>query len=217
LPPGPSARAPAEIQERGNGSFRRTVAREPPVIVAMAGLPGVGKSALAQALAGRFDAVVLNKDRIRAGLFPPSRVDYTREQDDFCLDVMHRTTRWLLHRDRSTVVILDGSTYTRAYRVTALRELAAELGAALRIIECTCAAEIALARIDTDRATGGHPAANRDAALYWNLRAAADPIGEPKLTVDTARPLATCVADCVPYLAAARTSPKSATKSVGAE
>ncbi|MGH3919724.1 MAG: AAA family ATPase [Pseudonocardiaceae bacterium] len=50
------------------------------MIVAMAGLPGVGTSTLAGALAPRLHAVVLDKDRIRAGLFPPSYVDYTADQ-----------------------------------------------------------------------------------------------------------------------------------------
>lgn len=62
------------------------------MIIAMAGLPGVGKSTLARALAARLDAVVLDKDRIRASLFPPSHVDYSRDQDDFCIDVMYRGT-----------------------------------------------------------------------------------------------------------------------------
>jgi predicted kinase len=84
------------------------------VIVAMAGLPGAGKSTLAGALATQLHAVVLDKDRIRAGLFPPSNVGYTDDQNDFCVDVMYRTAEWLLRRDRAAVVILDGCTYTRA-------------------------------------------------------------------------------------------------------
>jgi predicted kinase len=172
------------------------------VIVAMAGLPGAGKSTLAHALAGQLGAVLLDKDRIRAGLFPPSHVQYSREQDDFCVDVMYRTAGWLLRRDPSMVVILDGSTYTRAARVLELRQLAATLGAALRLIECVCRHELAEARIDDDRAAGRHPAANRDAALHRSIRATADPISPPKLVVDTGRPVAVCLAECLPYMAA---------------
>lgn len=172
------------------------------MIVAMAGLPGVGKSALAGALAVQLGAVVLDKDRIRAGLFPPSQVYYRRDQDDFCVDVMYRTAEWLLRRDPSTVVILDGVTFSRAYRVTWLRRVAADLGAALRLIECTCQDEIALARLTDDRTAGSHPAVNRDPSLYRRIQATADPISPPKLVVDTGRPLAACVAHCLRYLAA---------------
>jgi hypothetical protein len=56
--------------------------------------------------------------------------------------------------------------------------------------------QLALARIADD---GNHPAGNRDAVLYRELQAAAHPITGPKLVVDTGRPLAACVADCVAY------------------
>ncbi|MGH3941915.1 MAG: AAA family ATPase [Pseudonocardiaceae bacterium] len=170
------------------------------MIVAMAGLPGAGKSTLAWALTPRLAAVVLDKDRIRDSLFAPSHVDYTREQDDFCVDVMYRTTRWLLHRDPATVVILDGRNHARADQIVSLRQLAADLDQPLQIIECTCDDEIALARIEDDRAAGRHPAANRDTALYRKLQAAADPISQPKFVVDTGRPIADCVADCLAHL-----------------
>ena len=162
----------------------------------MAGLPGVGKSTLAGAFATRLHAVVLDKDRIRAGLFPPSHVDYTHDQSDFCIDVMYRTTEWLLRRGHASVVILDGCTYTRANQIATLRRMAADLGEPLRVIECTCDDQLALARVADD---ANHPAGNRDAALYRKLQAAAHPITGPKLVVDTGRPIAACVADCVAY------------------
>lgn len=170
------------------------------MIVAMAGLPGTGKSTLAHALAGRLGAVVLDKDRIRAGLFPPSHLQYSREQDDFCLDVMYRTAGWLLRRDPSSVVILDGTTFTRADRVRRLREVTGYLGAVVRLIECVCRDELAEARLDEDRAAGSHPAANRDSSLYRTIRATADPIDPPKLVVDTGLPTPACVAQCVAYV-----------------
>ena len=170
------------------------------MIVAMAGLPGAGKSTLARALAPRLAAVVLDKDRIRDSLFGPLHVDYNREQDDFCVDVMYRTTRWLVHRDPATVVILDGRNYAHADQIATLRQMAADLDEPLRVIECRCDGEMALARIEEDRAAGRHPAANRDAALYRKLQAAADPISQPKLVIDTGRPVADCVADCLAHL-----------------
>lgn len=168
------------------------------MIVAMAGLPGAGKSTLACALATRLHAVVLDKDRIRAGLFPASHVDYTPDQNGFCVEVMYRTTEWLLRRGHAPVVILDGCTYTRANQIATLRQMAADLSEPLRVIECVCADQLALTRIADDR---NHPAGNRDAALYRELQAAAHPVTGPKLVVDTGRPLPVCVADCVAYAA----------------
>jgi predicted kinase len=170
------------------------------VIVAMAGLPGVGKSTLAHALAAALDAAVLDKDRIRAGLFTPSLVDYSHEQDDFCVEIMYRTARWLLNHDPTRCVILDGRTFARSGQVAVLRQFAADIHTPLRIIECTCDDEIALARIDQDRAAGSHPAKNRDTALYRTIQADADAIDHPKLLVDTGGPLDVCVTTCLDYL-----------------
>ncbi|MGH3882751.1 MAG: AAA family ATPase [Pseudonocardiaceae bacterium] len=116
--------------------------------------------------------------------------------DDFCVDVMYRTTEWLLRHGHASVVILDGCTYTRANQIATLRQMAADLGQPLRVIECTCDDQLALARIADDR---NHPAGNRDAALYRDLKTAAHPITGPKLVVDTGRPIAACVADCLAY------------------
>lgn len=170
------------------------------MIVAMAGLPGTGKSTLARAVADRSGAVLLDKDVIRASLFPPSHVDYTFEQDDFCVDVMYRTAGWLFRRNPATIVILDGRTYTRVGQVAALKRAATTLGAVPRIIECNCAEPIALSRLDQDRRTDRHPAANRDASLYQEFLSSADPIDEPRLVVDTGRPVSECVAKCLAYL-----------------
>lgn len=171
------------------------------MIIAMAGLPGVGKTTLARALAPHLDAVVLDKDRVRLGIFGPSHVDYTDEQDDFCVDLMYRATAWLRLRDPIPSVILDGCTYTRADQVITLRRVALELGEPLQIIECTCDDAIALARIESDRAAARHPATNRDSALYRRFQANAAPITEPKLVLETGRPVAANVADCLAHLA----------------
>jgi adenylylsulfate kinase len=53
------------------------------MLIAMAGLPGSGKSTLAARLEERLGAVVLDKDRVRAALFPPRVLDYSAAQDDW--------------------------------------------------------------------------------------------------------------------------------------
>lgn len=48
---------------------------ERPRLVLLIGLPGAGKSTLAQALAPRLHAVVVDRDAIRAQRFPGAAVD----------------------------------------------------------------------------------------------------------------------------------------------
>ena len=165
------------------------------MIIAMAGLPGTGKSALARALADLLPGALLEKDHIRSHLFPAEWSDYSREQDDFCFDdVMLRTTAWLLDRDPGMTVLLDGRTLTRAPQVTALRAFAAGLHQDLVVIECACSERIALARLAECLAKERHRFPRVDAELYYTLKERAEPVPPPKIVIDTAQPVRVCAA-----------------------
>jgi predicted kinase len=164
------------------------------VIVVMAGLPGTGKSTLAQELAARLDAVVLSKDRIRDATFG-ALVDYSSAQDDFCMELIYQTAGYLHETRLGTPVIVDGRTFSR--RVQVERALQA-LPEAQRWIECVCDDEVARARLD---AAPGHLARNRTYALYCAVKTAADPLEIPRLTIDTGRLApAAALARCLSYL-----------------
>jgi adenylylsulfate kinase len=164
------------------------------MIVIMAGLPGTGKSVLCRALAKQVGGVVLDKDIIRAALFPPERIEYSAAQDDFCQSLMLQAVGYLLERDPHTVIFFGGRTFSRRYQIEAVIESAKNFGSAFRTIECTCSEETARQRIERDQAAGHHPAANRSFDLYQRLKATFEPIPEPKLIVDTDQPLDGCVA-----------------------
>lgn len=169
-----------------------------PLVIAMAGLPGCGKSTLAAQLAPLLQAAVLDKDRVRAALFPPEEIEYSLEQDDFVFELIYQAAARLLSKGR--VVILDGRTFTRAAHRRRLEAFAAVNGARLVWIECTCPPELARARLDQDRAAGVHPAENRGSALYAEVKAAADPILTPHLVVDTTLPAAACLQACLDWI-----------------
>jgi predicted kinase len=172
------------------------------VIVQLAGLPGTGKSSLAAELVHRLEgtALLLDKDRVRQALFGPQHTRYTREQDDFCVIIMFRTAAWHLRRTPGSVVIFDGRTCSRAYQVTQARRFATRARQPLRLIECICADTLIEQRLRTDTTLGRHPATNRDVNLYRRLKASADPIPEPKLLLDTTKPLRACADRALAYL-----------------
>src|ERR1700685_3308458 len=87
------------------------------MIVLMAGLPGTGKTTLAHELAARTSSRVLSKDDIRHALFSADEIEYSSQQDDFCLQVMLETAGYLLQKDRSRIVFLDGRPFSRRYQI----------------------------------------------------------------------------------------------------
>ncbi len=171
------------------------------MLIAMAGLPGTGKSMLAHHLAHALAAIILDKDAIRATLFPPAWVEYSTEQDDFCMSVMFQVSAYVLRKDPRHPVIFDGRTFSRQYQVMALKRLAEELQTPLRIIECVCSDETARQRLE-EAASGKerHPAENRDYTLYLEIKAHFEPINEPKLVVNTDEDLARCLDRCLSYV-----------------
>jgi adenylylsulfate kinase len=171
------------------------------MIVLMAGLPGTGKTALAHELAGRTGGRVLNKDEIRQALFTADEVEYSTPQDDFCLQVMLETAGFLLRKDHSRLVFIDGRTFSRRYQIENAIRAAESMHQPWRIIECVCADEIVRQRLEAQVAEGGHPAGNRDFELYLEVKSRFEAICMLKIVIDTSMPLETCVERALAALA----------------
>jgi len=165
----------------------------------MAGLPGSGKTALAEALAKRLGGVVLSKDRVRAALFPPGAIDYSAAQDDFCMAVILDAAQQIASRGKVPFVFFNGRTFSRAYQIEQVVRTAAAAGVRYTILHLHCPDSLALERIVADRET--HLAGNRDAELYFRVKANFEPITLSKLDVDTSLPLEECVEQCARYVA----------------
>lgn len=163
------------------------------MIVLMAGLPGTGKSALAEALAARMGGSVLSKDKIRHALFGQHGVEYSTAQDDFVMQLMLETARWILNNHPGHAVFLDGRTFSRRYQIEAVVGAADQLHQPWHILECVCSEETARARIESQRWSGEHPAGNRTFQLYRDVKARFEPIVLPKAVIDTDAPLEDCV------------------------
>jgi adenylylsulfate kinase len=180
------------------------------MLIIMAGLPGTGKSTLAQALAQSLPALVLDKDQVRAALFPPEAIAYSARQDDLVVHVLLLLVAYYLDLDPQRWLILDGRPFTRQHQVQQVLDFASagaeRLGfyagreIPLRFIECICSEELARRRLERAARRGTHPAANRDYALYRRMKASAEPLRVPRLVVDTGVDLSACLQQCLDYL-----------------
>jgi predicted kinase len=160
------------------------------MLILMAGLPATGKSTLGRALADELGGTVLGKDQIRAALFPSRDIEYSTEQDDFCMAVMLKVAGYLFRKDPARHVFMDGRTFSRAYQLKRATGYAEALGQPWRIVECVCSEESAWQRLAQDRE---HIATNRTFDLYLQVKARFEEITLPKTVIDTDQPLEQCV------------------------
>jgi adenylylsulfate kinase len=170
------------------------------MIILMAGLPATGKSTIAREIGEVLPGIVLDKDAVRAALFAPAEIDYTVAQDDLCMEVLRLTSRYILERDRSRHVIVDGRPFARAYQIDPWQSESAELRVPLKVIECVCSDETARRRLALSLARREHPAKNRDYALYLDLKGQFETIAPPKLVLNTEQSVTECVDRAITYL-----------------
>jgi len=163
------------------------------MIVLIAGLPGTGKSTLVRELAARVSGRVLSKDEFRHAIFLPEEIEYSSQQDDFCLQLMMQTAGYLLSRNPVRVILLDGRPFSRRYQIENVVCAADALQQPWRILECVCSEETARRRLEADAAASAHPAGNRNFQLYLEVKSRFEAITHPKTIIDTEQSIEQCV------------------------
>jgi adenylylsulfate kinase len=167
--------------------------------ILLAGLPATGKSTVARALAARLDrSAILDKDQVRAALFPGPMTDYTTAQNDLCMRVIYTTAAYLTRNQLADHVFIDGRTFSSASQLTEALNEAEKAGASWRILHLYCSDDAAAARlrsVDPD-----HPAKDRSLDLYRQIKAKFEPIRQPKLDLDTSGSVDTLIEQALAYL-----------------
>jgi predicted kinase len=162
------------------------------MIILMAGLPGTGKSTLARELAIRTCGCVLGKDEIRSAIFSGHDIEFSTAQDDFVMELMLQSAKFLLQRNPSRKIFFDGRPFSRRYQIDRALEVADDLSQPWRIIECLCSDENAQRRLE-DEVDPTHPAKNRSFALYLGVKAHFEGITHPRSVINTDEPLELCI------------------------
>ena len=168
------------------------------VLIALKGFSGSGKSALGRALDRRLGWPIVDKDDVKDVLH-----GRTPEANQLSYDVMFRIARRQLLQGSS--VICD-SPLNFPHLYEAARELAAETGASLVVVECRCPDERVWRRRIEDRKPLGLPEHHQtDWEAFQAYRGSVIeettyPILDPHLAVDTTRPVAELIEEVLAWL-----------------
>ena len=156
-----------------------------PVLVMLCGLPGTGKSTLAQGLAHRLPAVIVESDRVRQKLFAPPT--YSAEESRRVHQVCHILLSWYLRRYYH--VIYDATNLFEYHRAL-IYGLATRSGARLVVAEVVARNGVVRQRLAPRR--GGDQSdqhredySDADWEVYVSMRSRAEPIQHQHITVDT--------------------------------
>jgi predicted kinase len=114
----------------------------PPVLAVVCGLPGVGKSTVARAIAARLPATVFRTDVIRKELFADP--GYTTAETVAVYDEL--LTRAYDRLDVGESVVLDATFTTRDRRIQA-RDLTTQVGARFGLVHVDCEEAVLRRRI----------------------------------------------------------------------
>ena len=168
------------------------------LVVQMHGEPGSGKSTVARALGARIDAVVLDKDVIKAALL---RVGIAEKQAaSGAYEVFFAQARALVDAGQS--IILDNPVYWATVEQRWL-QIADAAGSSRMLIECVCPdREELVRRLRTRDALESQPREPLNLDRYEGI---GETQFEPRLVLDTTRPLGEIVAEAVSWVEQART------------
>lgn len=144
-------------------------------VIVVCGLPGVGKSTVAEAIAEAVDGAVLRTDVIRQELV--ENPVYTVAEKRRVYDALFQRARDHLTDGRPAV--LDGTYRRRTYRDRA-RDLAAELDTGFELVAVVCDESVVERRI----AEREDDASEADFAVYEQYRDSFDPFVGDHLTID---------------------------------
>ena len=152
------------------------------MIVLFCGLPGVGKTSLANELAPLINAIVLSTDKIRKEVI--SKPTYTKEEKRLIYDVMLLVARYL-HDAAGINCILDATFNTEKSRRAAIEKLVNVSSDQIYIVECICPEDVVITRLKARK--GDYSDADID--IYRKMKQLYEPVKEMEkhIVIDTSQ------------------------------
>ena len=166
-----------------------------PILVALCGLPGAGKTYFARELTKLVPFWVLESDRIRKALVPKPK--YTPGEHSRVFNVCHLLIEDYLSQGRR--VLFDATNLTENFRLP-LRQISRRQNARLVLVMLTAPRDIIRQRLqdrEEERESGLHPGNYSDAnwLIYCRLAPYEEPVEGDHLSVDTSADISRTVED----------------------
>ena len=158
-------------------------------LIVVAGLPGTGKSFIADKIAERIDARILRTDEIRKEItgIPPEENRYEEFGEGiYDKEMGEKTYLEVIMRARDCLkggrsCIMDATFSERKYRDLAF-DLAGELEIPFLIVECTCPEEVVIERINS-RMEDGKSISDATISIYKKMKDHFEKIEEDEINV----------------------------------
>lgn len=156
-----------------------------PLVVALVGLPGAGKSTIAKALADRFGLRQVCRDAIRRAMFPQCDYSFIEKRAAFRAVLLTVEINGLLGK----ASVIDGMTFSRREDRERLADVSRQHGFDLLWLLAACEPSLARARIANDRLHGMHPALDRTPALVDTMAGCFEDLPRGVVRIDANGPL----------------------------
>lgn len=189
----PSRPPAASLHGRTMSPITLEAPASPPLVVALIGLPGAGKSVVARALADEFGLHRVCRDALRHAMFPSCAYSYAEKRAAFRALLLAVEVNCALGRGS----VIDGVTFSRRRDLERLDATLAPYRIHPLALFLDCPPETARARVARDLATGRHPAADRSPELVDEIMARFDPPPPTCVIVDASQAEATLVASAL--------------------
>jgi len=151
-------------------------------VVALIGLPGSGKSTVARSLLQRFDLHEVNRDVIRAAMFP--RCTFSTSEKAAAEDAVMSAVETNCRAGKNSIV--DGMTFSGSASLDRLKRVSESCGYRVVPIWLDCPVLVACRRVSDNRS---HTAADRDANLVTEVAERFDPPPADAIRLDATEPI----------------------------
>lgn len=154
----------------------------PPVVIALMGLPGSGKTTLAEAVAPRIPARIVSRDALRAVMFRPCSYSDAEKAAAFraVLDAV------AVNCDLGRSTIVDGMPFSRVGEFEAVSQASGEHGGRAIPVLCSISIEGAQRRI---RQQSDSVAYDRDDELVLEVAGRFRAVPDGTIELDATRPV----------------------------